>query len=100
RLAHHLIGQGAGPDRLVGICLHRSLELVVGLVAIVKAGAGYLPLDPAYPAERLDFMLADSAPVLLLAHQATRSAVATSSVPVLDLDSDQPAWATAPATDP
>ena len=54
----------------VGICVERRLEMVVGLLAILKAGGAYVPLDPSYPAERLRFMLEDSAPVVLLT-QAT-----------------------------
>ncbi|WP_375462994.1 amino acid adenylation domain-containing protein [uncultured Methylobacterium sp.] len=60
RLAHHLVREGVRPGTLVGLCAGRSLELVVGLLAILKSGAAYLPLDPTYPAERLAFMLADS----------------------------------------
>lgn len=66
RLAHHLRAAGVGPDQLVGICVERSLEMVVGLLGILKAGGAYLPLDPAYPSERLQYMLADASPRLLL----------------------------------
>ncbi|WP_143576539.1 non-ribosomal peptide synthetase, partial [Streptomyces acidiscabies] len=62
RLARHLVAQGAGPDRFVGVCLPRSIEWVVSWLAVAKAGAAFLPIDPAYPAERIRFMLADSAP--------------------------------------
>lgn len=66
RLARELKALGVGPDVPVGICVRRSLEMVVGLLGILKAGGCYLPLDPAYPKERLAFMLQDSrAPVLL-----------------------------------
>jgi non-ribosomal peptide synthetase component F len=61
-LAHHLRSRGVGPEVVVGLCLERSLEMVVGLIAILKAGGAYLPLDPAYPRERLAFMLADATP--------------------------------------
>jgi len=66
RLAHELRTRGVGPDVLVGLCLERSLELVVALLGVLKAGGAYVPLDPSYPAERLAFMLEDTrAPVLI-----------------------------------
>ena len=66
RLAHRLRALGVGPESLVGICVERSVEMVVALLGVLKAGGAYVPLDPAYPAERLAFMVADSnAPVLL-----------------------------------
>ena len=60
QLAHYLMVLGIGPEKLVGICIERSLEMVVGLLGILKAGAAYVPLDPAYPKERLEFMLHDA----------------------------------------
>ncbi|WP_145003788.1 non-ribosomal peptide synthetase [Pseudomonas oryzihabitans] len=66
RLAHRLRERGVGPDRLVGVALERRLDLLVGLLAILKAGGGYVPLDPAYPAERQAYMLSDSGARLLL----------------------------------
>ncbi|MFC9894897.1 amino acid adenylation domain-containing protein [Nocardia sp. NPDC127579] len=62
RLARTLIAQGAGPGRLVAVVLPRSLDLVVALLAVVKTGAGYVPIDPAYPADRIAYVLADSTP--------------------------------------
>src|SRR3546814_2782719 len=59
RLAHHLRGLGVKPDDRVAVCVDRSLEMVVGLLAILKAGAAYVPLDPQYPAERLAYMHGD-----------------------------------------
>src|SRR4029077_6893764 len=60
QLAHHLRGLGVGPEVVVGLCLERSLTMIVGLLGILKAGGAYLPLDPDYPPERLAFMLADA----------------------------------------
>ena len=60
RLAHRLIGLGVTPDQLVGLRLERSMELVVGILAILKSGGAYLPLDPAYPKDRVGFMLEDA----------------------------------------
>ncbi|MFJ2482034.1 non-ribosomal peptide synthetase [Pseudomonas sp. NPDC087598] len=65
-LAHALIERGVGPDVLVGLAAERSLEMIVGLLAILKAGGAYLPLDPQYPAERLQYMVEDSGINLLL----------------------------------
>ncbi|WLQ16387.1 amino acid adenylation domain-containing protein [Hahella aquimaris] len=59
---------GAGPDALVGVCLERSLDMVVSLLAVLKAGAAYTPLDPHYPRERLEYMLHDAAPKAVLSH--------------------------------
>ncbi|BAY41871.1 nonribosomal protein synthetase (plasmid) [Nostoc sp. NIES-2111] len=66
QLAHYLQTQGVKPEVLVGICLERSCELIVGILGVLKAGGAYLPLDPSYPQERLAYMLADAqAPVIL-----------------------------------
>jgi amino acid adenylation domain-containing protein len=69
RLAHYLSAQGAGPGERVGICLDRSLELVVSWLAVLKTGAAYVALDPTHPAERLGWMIADAQPRLVLAGQ-------------------------------
>ena len=69
QLAHHLIARGVGRGALVGLCMERSIEVVVGLLAILKVGAGYVPLDPKYPRERLGFMLADSRAALVLTQE-------------------------------
>jgi nonribosomal peptide synthetase DhbF len=67
-LAHHLRSRGVGPEVVVGLCLERSLEMVVGLIAILKAGGAYLPLDPAYPRSRLEYMINDARLRLVLTH--------------------------------
>ncbi|MGH3853478.1 MAG: amino acid adenylation domain-containing protein, partial [Pseudonocardiaceae bacterium] len=66
QLARALIARGVGPERIVALALPRSAELVVALLAVLKAGAAYLPLDPKYPPARIAFMLTDTQPVLLL----------------------------------
>jgi amino acid adenylation domain-containing protein len=69
RLAHYLRGLGVGPDVLVAICAQRSVEMIIGLLGILKAGGAYLPLDPAYPQERLAFILKDTRAAVLLAEE-------------------------------
>jgi amino acid adenylation domain-containing protein len=76
RLAHRLVGLGAGPERLIGLCCERTVDLVVGVLAVLKSGAGYLPLDPAHPASRTDFILDDADCHLLLADHAHAPALA------------------------
>ncbi|AMS12796.1 non-ribosomal peptide synthetase [Pseudomonas chlororaphis] len=96
QLAHYLRQQGVGPDSRVAICVERGLEMVVGLLAILKAGGGYVPLDPAYPLERIAYMLEDSAPVVVLAQGATRELLG--DAPVIDLD--RPVWLDQPLDNP
>nr|UXB95125.1 non ribosomal peptide synthetase [Pseudomonas syringae] len=86
RLAHALRKQGVQPDSRVGICVERGVEMVVGLLAILKAGGGYVPLDPAYPPERIAYMLQDSAPAAVLAQNATQGLLEGVSVPLINLD--------------
>jgi amino acid adenylation domain-containing protein len=69
RLAHYLQTLNVGPDQLVGICLERSLDMIVAVLAVLKAGGAYVPLDPVYPPERLSFMLQDSRASVLLTHE-------------------------------
>lgn len=72
QLAHHLVQRGSGPEKIVGILLDRSPELIVSIIAVLKTGAAYLPLDPDYPNNRLAFMLADSNCFLLLTNHANK----------------------------
>ena len=69
RLAHHLRSLGVGPETPVGLCMERSLSLIVGLLGVLKAGGGYVPLDPTYPAERLSFLIEDAQIRILLTQQ-------------------------------
>jgi amino acid adenylation domain-containing protein len=87
RLAHHLRGLGVRADSRVAICAERSVELVVGLLAILKAGGGYVPLDPSYPIERLRYMLQDSEPVLLLTQRGVAEGLyaEAAALPLVDV---------------
>jgi amino acid adenylation domain-containing protein len=75
RLAHRLREVGVGPETMVGCCLERSIELVVALLAILKAGGGYVPLDPAYPRERLKFLLDDTRARVMLTNRSVQATV-------------------------
>ncbi|WP_032632426.1 non-ribosomal peptide synthetase, partial [Pseudomonas syringae] len=86
QLAHQLINLDIGPDDRVAICVERGPGMIVGLLAILKAGAGYVPLDPAYPAERLAYMLLDSTPAAVLVQAATADVLTLGSLPVINLD--------------
>ncbi|MCE0464986.1 AMP-binding protein, partial [Pseudomonas uvaldensis] len=86
RLAHYLQKQGVQPDSRVAICVERGLDMIVGLLAILKAGGGYVPLDPAYPADRIAYMLQDSAPAAILMQGTTRALLGETAAPVIDLD--------------
>ncbi|MBL1080343.1 AMP-binding protein, partial [Nocardia sp. 2] len=85
RVAYRLIDHGVGPDTVVAVALPRSVELVVGLLAVLKAGGAYLPLDPAYPAERLAFMLTDSEPIAVLTDEVVTDTLPNTGVRMLDI---------------
>ncbi|WKN18650.1 amino acid adenylation domain-containing protein [Streptomyces sp. JUS-F4] len=85
RLAHHLIGQGLGAEDIVAIVLPRSLEMVVAIVAVAKAGAAYLPVDPNYPAERIDYLITDARPTAVLVTGDTGSDLRAEELLRLDL---------------
>ncbi|WP_163996532.1 non-ribosomal peptide synthase/polyketide synthase [Pyxidicoccus caerfyrddinensis] len=100
RIAHHLRSLGVGPEVPVGLAVERSLELVVGLMAILKAGGAYLPLDPAYPKDRLAFMCEDTRVPVVLTQRHLRDEVPTGNARVLCLDDASPAWAQEPTHAP
>ena len=91
RLARFLTAQGVGPEAPVGISVKRSLEMIVALLGILKAGGLYVPLDPAYPDERLTFMLEDVKPSLVIAEDETAERLPPHSAQVFCIDGD---WAT------
>ncbi|MCP4656790.1 MAG: AMP-binding protein, partial [bacterium] len=100
RLAHHLRRLGVGPETAVGLCLERSIELIVGTLGIVKAGGAYVPVDPSYPDERLAFMVADSGAAVVLSDRETAERLRGLGVDSIALDRDRPESAAGPATDP
>jgi amino acid adenylation domain-containing protein len=88
QLARYLQRQGVGPEILVGICMERGLEMVVGLLGVLKAGGAYLPLDPSYPPERLGFMLEDTQASVVLTQHAVMDALPRHQAQVICLDTD------------
>ncbi|HEX7241424.1 MAG TPA: condensation domain-containing protein, partial [Longimicrobiaceae bacterium] len=89
RLAHHLAGLGVGPGTRVGVCLERSPDMIVAFLAVLKAGGAYLPLDPAYPRERLEYMLADSGAEVLLTGERLLDALPAHGGATVCLDRDR-----------
>jgi len=99
QLAHYLRERQIGPDQLVGICVERSLSMVVGLLGILKAGAAYVPLDPSYPPERLRYMLSDAAPKVILTQKHLRAQLPYTGAEAIALDDDWRRIAVQPSTE-
>ncbi|MGD0900818.1 MAG: condensation domain-containing protein, partial [Thermoguttaceae bacterium] len=97
RLARCLVARGVGPDRIVAVRLPRSAELVVGLLGVLKAGGAYLPLDPAWPAERLQFTLEDAQVSVIVTEERLRSDLPPGLRHVIRLDADREEIARFPA---
>ncbi|MFG2846318.1 amino acid adenylation domain-containing protein [Kitasatospora sp. NPDC048296] len=103
RLAHRLLAHGAGPERTVALALPRSADLVVALLAVLKSGAAYLPVDPESPVDRIAYILADAAPTLVITHREVAERLPEDcAVPRLLLDQADVATELAdrPDTDP
>jgi amino acid adenylation domain-containing protein len=100
RLAHHLRALGVGPEVPVAICLERSVGMVVALLAVLKAGGGYVPLDPSYPKERLSFTLEDARAPVLLTTERLRKGLPAHDARVVSLDADREAIAAQSAENP
>jgi amino acid adenylation domain-containing protein len=94
QLAHYLRKHGVGPEVLVAICMERSLELPVALLAVLKAGGAYIPLDPAYPRERLSFILEETRAPVVLTERALAESQSFAGVCVIRLDVDAALFAT------
>ncbi|MBO0869840.1 MAG: amino acid adenylation domain-containing protein, partial [Micromonosporaceae bacterium] len=99
RIAHRLRAAGVGPETLVAVCAQRCVEMVAGLLGVLKAGGGYLPLDPDYPADRLAFMLTDAGAPVVLAQSHLRDRLPATGATVLVLDEDA-TWAGQPDGNP
>src|SRR5439155_23976355 len=91
QLAHYLRGLGVKPNTLVAISIGRSVELVIAIYGVLKAGAAYLPVDPSYPQERLEYMLQSVRAPVLITQGSGASTLQLPSVQLIDLDSDWPA---------
>ena len=91
QLAHYLQSLGVGSEVLVGLCVERSLEMVVGLLGILKAGGVYVPLDPSFPQARLAYMIADSGMRVLVTHRQLDQSLPVRPASIVHLDSD---WST------
>ncbi|WP_139488457.1 non-ribosomal peptide synthetase [Brevibacillus dissolubilis] len=88
QLAHHLQKNGAGSDQLIGICTERSIEMIVGILGVMKAGAAYVPIDPAHPQERIAYMLEDTQAKLVLTQSALLPILPATEAKVICLDSE------------
>lgn len=100
QLAHYLKELGVGPQVVVGLCIKRSVELVIGIMGILKAGGIYLPLDPSYPEQRLSYMLEDSRAQILLTAKNAEPVVPKSKTQILYLDADDWSFAQHRSEDP
>ncbi|MBV9789620.1 MAG: amino acid adenylation domain-containing protein [Chloroflexi bacterium] len=106
QLAHYLHTLGVKAEDRIGLCVERSLELVIGLLGILKAGAAYVPLDPTYPQDRLEFILTDAQIPVVVTNQGLHDRLGCAAVQLVDFDRDQqqiarqPTHATASAVQP
>ena len=100
QLAHYLINAGVTPEARVGLWLSRSLDLIVAILAILKAGGVYVPFDPDYPSDRIAYMLEDSQVTVLLTHTQFETQIPPHSAKIIFIDNCQTELAQAPTTDP
>jgi amino acid adenylation domain-containing protein len=98
QVAHYLRAHGVGRDGVVAICFDRTIEMVVGVLGVLKAGAAYLPIDPRYPRERRAYMLEDAAPRIVLTETSLRADVPATSASIVMLDVEWPEIARHDAT--
>ncbi|MHB8462365.1 MAG: amino acid adenylation domain-containing protein, partial [Vulcanimicrobiaceae bacterium] len=96
QLARHLRALGVLPDQRVAICSERGADMVIAMLAVLKAGGGYVPLDPSYPIERLQFIIADSKPIVVITDEsiadAIRPILQSANVPLVNMSTDAHLW--------
>ncbi|MEE7624536.1 amino acid adenylation domain-containing protein, partial [Methylobacter sp. Wu8] len=100
QLAHYLIGFGVRPDNLIGLYVERSLEMVIGLLGILKAGCAYVPLDPSYPQERIQYLLDDSGTRILITQKHLLEKIPPAIDNVICLDNEEPIYTRSSKTNP
>jgi amino acid adenylation domain-containing protein/non-ribosomal peptide synthase protein (TIGR01720 family) len=100
QLAHWLISQGTQPDDLIGVCAERSIEMVVALLGVIKAGLAYVPLDPEYPEQRLGHMLEDADVRIILTQAGVHAVLPAHEAEILELDTNTATLAALPTDNP
>ncbi|MDD5275162.1 MAG: amino acid adenylation domain-containing protein [Methylovulum sp.] len=93
QLANYLCARGVGPETRIAVCMERSLELLVSLLAVLKAGAAYVPVDPSYPLDRQNYVLEDAGCKFLLARSGLTGAIAHAQAEIICVDNDAPVYA-------
>ncbi|WP_368908784.1 AMP-binding protein, partial [Bacillus wiedmannii] len=89
-LAHYLVEEGIGPNHFVALVFPRSIEMVVSMLAVLKAGAAYLPIDPEYPAERINYIVNDAKPIYIITHSSVSSTlVIENDIKKIELDREE-----------
>jgi amino acid adenylation domain-containing protein len=99
-LAHYLKAQGVGPEVLVGVCIERSMDMLVALLAILKAGGAYVPLDPHFPKARLDLILEDAQPLLVLTERRLAHLVSNGQTRLLEVDTERESYCSGESGNP
>jgi len=86
RFAHYLIERGAGPEVLTGICIDRSIEMIIAMYAVLKSGSAYVPIDPAYPADRISFILSDAKAPMVITGNSSKHLIPEGSAEIISID--------------
>lgn len=100
KVANFLLKSGSGPDQMIGVCVERSLDLVIAVLGVLKSGAAYVPFDPSYPSDRIDYMLAESGIKTILIQEQFRNIFSSPELNLKALDSDWKEFETESASNP